>query len=74
MNHTDQKNDNDQDKNHVRRSKIAIVTGSSEGIGKAIAVAFARSGQYSGIVVNSRKIEEAQRAADEIKACKMVSI
>jgi NADP-dependent 3-hydroxy acid dehydrogenase YdfG len=36
------KNDNDQDKNHIR-SKIAIVTGSSEGIGKAIAVAFAVS-------------------------------
>jgi NADP-dependent 3-hydroxy acid dehydrogenase YdfG len=45
-----------------------MVTGSSEGIGKATAVAFARSGQYSGIVVNSRKIEEAQRVADEIKA------
>ena len=62
MNHTIQKNDNGQDKNHIRRSKIAIVTGSSEGIGKAIAVAFARSGEYWGIVVNSRKIEEAQRS------------
>jgi glucose 1-dehydrogenase len=68
VNHTIQNNDNDKDKNHNGRSKIAIVTGSSEEKGKAIAVAFARSGEYSGIVVNSRKIEEAQRVADEIKA------
>jgi glucose 1-dehydrogenase len=73
LNHTIQ---NDKDKNHKRRDKIAIVTGSSEGIGKAIAVAFARSGEYSGIVVNSRKIEEAQRAAGEIKAlgCDSIAI
>ena len=77
LNHTIQKNnDNDKDKKPKRINKIAIVTGSSEGIGKAIAVAFARSGQYSGIVVNSRKIEEAQRAADEIKAlgCDSIAI
>jgi len=55
LNHTIQNNNNDdKDKNQKRRSKIAIVTGSSEGIGKAIAVAFARSGEYSGIVVNSQ--------------------
>jgi glucose 1-dehydrogenase len=77
LNHTIQNNNNDdKDKNQKRRSKIAIVTGSSEGIGKAIAVAFARSGEYSGIVVNSRKIEEAQRVADEIKAvgCDSIAI
>jgi glucose 1-dehydrogenase len=67
LNHTNQKNDNAQDKNQKRRSRVAVITGSSEGIGKAIAVAFARSGEYSGIVVNSRKIEEAQKVADEIK-------
>jgi glucose 1-dehydrogenase len=39
--------------------KIAIVTGSSKGIGKAIALVFANSKQYSGIVINARKIEEA---------------
>ena len=39
--------------------KIAIVTGSSKGIGKAIALAFANSKEYSGIVVNARNIEEA---------------
>jgi glucose 1-dehydrogenase len=51
-----------------RRNKIAVITGSSEGIGKAIAVAFANSGQYSGIVTNSRKVEGAQQVADEIKS------
>ena len=76
LNHTIQNNNNDKDKNHKRRDKIAIVTGSSEGIGKAIAVAFARSGEYSGIVVNSRKISDSQRVADEIKAlgCDSIAI
>ena len=53
--------------NDLKKNKIAIVTGSSEGIGKSIAVAFAKSGDYSGIVINSRKINEAQRTANEIK-------
>ena len=35
-----------------RKKKIAPITGSSEGIGKAIAVSFVNSGQYSGIVTN----------------------
>ena len=56
--------------------KIAIVTGSSKGIGKAIALAFASSKKYSGIVVNARKIEEAQVVADEIRslACDSIAI
>jgi glucose 1-dehydrogenase len=76
LNHTNQKNDNSQNKNNKRRSRIAIVTGSSEGIGKAIVVAFARSGEYSGVVVNSRKIEEAQLVADELKklGCDSIAI
>ena len=71
LNHTDSQN-----KNNKRRSRIAIVTGSSEGIGKAIVVAFARSGKYSGIIVNSSKIEEAQRVADELKklGCDSIAI
>jgi glucose 1-dehydrogenase len=47
-------------------NKVAIVTGSSKGIGKAIVIAFARSKEYSGIVVNARKAEEAQNAYKEI--------
>ena len=46
--------------------KIAVVTGSSKGIGKAIVIAFAKSNKYSGIVTNARKIEEAQTVSDEI--------
>jgi glucose 1-dehydrogenase len=78
LNHTIQSDDNDNDKgkNSENKNKIAVVTGSSEGIGKAIAVTFARSGEYSGIVVNSRKLEEAQRVSDEIKAlgCNSIAI
>jgi glucose 1-dehydrogenase len=77
LNQTNRKNnDNDQEKKQRTGSKIAIVTGSSEGIGKAIAIAFARSGEYSGIVVNSRRLEEAQQVADEIKAlgCDSIAI
>jgi glucose 1-dehydrogenase len=47
-------------------NKIAVVTGSSKGIGKAIALAFARSNAYSGIVVNGRKKEEAEKVIEEI--------
>jgi NAD(P)-dependent dehydrogenase (short-subunit alcohol dehydrogenase family) len=76
LNHTNQKNDNNKDKNQKRGSRIAVVTGSSEEIGKAIVTAFARSDEYSGIVVNSRKIEEAQKVDDEIKAlgCDSIAI
>jgi glucose 1-dehydrogenase len=49
------------------RGKIAVITGSSEGIGRAIAIAFAKSKEYSGIVTNSRKIERAQQISEEIK-------
>jgi glucose 1-dehydrogenase len=48
--------------------KVALVTGSSKGIGKAIAEAFARSNDYLGIVINSRNVKEARKASDEIKA------
>jgi glucose 1-dehydrogenase len=58
------------------RNKVAIVTGSSKGIGKAIAIAFAKSKQYSAVVTNSRKIEEAQQVSNEIKklGCDSIAI
>ena len=48
--------------------KVAIITGSSKGIGKAIAIAFAKSNEYSAVVINSRKKEEAEQVAEEIKS------
>ena len=42
--------------------KIAVVTGSSKGIGKAIAIAFAKSEEYSAVVINSRNAEEAYKS------------
>jgi glucose 1-dehydrogenase len=58
---------NIDDINSNKKKKVAIITGSSEGIGKSIAVALAKSGEYSGLVINSRKIDEAQQTANEIK-------
>src|SRR5919197_1476240 len=49
------------------RKKVAIVTGSSKGIGKAIALAFAKSKEYSAIIINSRNVEEARQVSKEIK-------
>ena len=66
----------DGQNDNKKGNKIAIVTGSSEGIGKAIAIAFAKSGEYSGVVINARKEEEAQRVSDEIKivGCNSIAI
>jgi NAD(P)-dependent dehydrogenase (short-subunit alcohol dehydrogenase family) len=47
--------------------KIGVVTGSSKGIGKAIAIAFAKSGEYFAVVTNARKLQETQAVSDEIR-------
>ena len=74
---TAEKNNNIQKKknNNNENKKVAIVTGSSEGIGRSIAIALANSGEYSGIVTNSRK-GEAQQVVDEITTfgCDSVAI
>jgi NAD(P)-dependent dehydrogenase (short-subunit alcohol dehydrogenase family) len=46
--------------------KVALVTGSSRGIGRAIALRLAQAG--AKVVVSSRKIENVQPVADEIEA------
>jgi NAD(P)-dependent dehydrogenase (short-subunit alcohol dehydrogenase family) len=46
--------------------KVAIVTGASRGIGRAIALRFAQAG--AKIVVSSRKLENLQAVAQEIRA------
>ncbi|MFL6413837.1 MAG: SDR family NAD(P)-dependent oxidoreductase, partial [Nitrososphaeraceae archaeon] len=48
-------------------NKVAVVTGSDRGIGRAIVLAFAKSAAYSGIVVNGLKSEEVERVAKEIR-------
>jgi NAD(P)-dependent dehydrogenase (short-subunit alcohol dehydrogenase family) len=47
-------------------NKVAIVTGSSKGTGKALLIALARSKEYSDIVVNARRAGEAQNVSKEI--------
>lgn len=48
------------------RNKTAIVTGSSRGIGRAIAVAFARAG--ARVVITSRKLEACATVVDQLRA------
>src|SRR5215475_7041753 len=47
--------------------RVAIVTGSSKGIGKAISLVLANSQGYSAIVTNSKEREQAQMVSDLIK-------
>ena len=52
-------------KNSSFSNKVAIVTGSSQGIGKAIAIALAKEGAY--IVLNGRNQERLSEAETELK-------
>jgi len=48
------------------KDKTAIVTGSSRGIGRAIAVAYARAG--ARVVISSRKIDACRAVVDELRS------
>src|SRR5215472_18970813 len=45
--------------------KVALITGGGTGIGRAIALAFAREG--AGVVVAGRRLEKAKEVADAIE-------
>jgi NAD(P)-dependent dehydrogenase (short-subunit alcohol dehydrogenase family) len=53
--------------NSNRRSKVAVITGSDRGIGRAIALGFAKSDTYSGIVVSARNRDKTERVAKEVQ-------
>ena len=72
-------NDDNQDNESLFKSgkKVAVITGSSKGIGRAIALNFAKSKDYSSIVINSRRIDEAELVVQEIKkttSCDSIAI
>lgn len=46
--------------------KVALITGAKQGIGKEIAITFARAG--ADVVICSRSLPELEKVADEIKA------
>jgi hypothetical protein len=55
-------------KNNLSDKKIAVVTGSSKGIGRAIAITLANTHSYSGIVTNSRDLGDAQTLRGQISS------
>ena len=57
-------------------AKIAVITGSSKGIGRAIALTFAKSKNYSGTVTNGRYQNEVEAVSQEIRSigCDCIAI
>ena len=55
---------NEESNHNNNNARVAVVTGSSKGIGKAIAMEFAKAG-YS-IIINARNEEELNLAAEDI--------
>jgi glucose 1-dehydrogenase len=49
------------------KGKVAVITGSSKGIGRAIAITLAKSKEYYGIVTNARMQQEAEAVSEEIR-------
>ena len=47
-------------------NKVAIITGASRGIGRSIAIAYARYG--AKVIVSSRKIDACEEVVDEIRS------
>lgn len=45
--------------------KTALITGSTQGIGKAIAIELAREG--ANVLINGRNVDEAARVTEEIR-------
>ena len=48
------------------KDKVAVVTGASRGIGKAIAIQLSEAG--AKVIISSRKYEECEKVANEIKS------
>lgn len=56
------------DGTHSLRGRIVLITGTSRGIGRAAALAFAREGAH--VVALARKVEDLEALDDEIRAAK----